>query len=291
MKIYLNGTYCERHDARVSVFDHGFLYGDGVFEGIRVYGGKAFKLAEHIDRLYESAKAILLDIPMSQKEMEDAVSGTVKENGLSESYVRLIVTRGEGTLGLDPASCGKPSVIIIVGEIQVYPREYYEKGISIVTAPSRRIAPDSLDPRIKSLNYLNNILAKMEAARAGCLEAVMLNAQGLVAECTADNIFIVKDGVLLTPPPHQGALDGITMRTVLELAGESGIRSAVMPLARYDLHTADECFLTGTGAEIMPVTSVDGRTIGAGRPGPVTKRIADAFMKYVAAPSGGAPSG
>lgn len=285
MKIYLNGTYRERNEARVSVFDHGLLYGDGVFEGIRVYGGKAFKLAEHIDRLYESAKAIVLDIPMSKKDMEEAVSGTVKANGLSEGYARLIVTRGEGPLGLDPASCGKPSVIIIAGDIQLYPKEYYEKGIAVVTASSRRIAPDALDPRIKSLNYLNNILAKIEAARAGCLEAVMLNAQGFVAECTADNIFIVKGGVLITPPPHQGALDGITMQTVLELARESGIKSAVMPLARYDLHTADECFLTGTGAEIMPVASVDGRVIGTGRPGPVTGKLMKAFRRYIAVPA------
>lgn len=285
MKVYIDGKYLDRHDARVSVFDHGLLYGDGVFEGIRVYGGKVFKLGEHIRRLFDSARAIMLEMPMTVEEMEAAVLDATGVNGLDDGYIRLVVTRGDGDLGLDPASCGRPRVIIIAGGIQVYPEEFYEKGIALVTAPSRRMAPDALDPRIKSLNYLNNVLAKIEASRAGALEAVMLNAEGFVAECTADNIFVVKHGALLTPPPFQGALDGITRGTVLELAEGLGIESGQQPLTRYDLYTAEECFLTGTGAEIMPVVSVDGRAVGDGRPGPVTGRLKEEFIKLVRAPS------
>jgi branched-chain amino acid aminotransferase len=285
VKVSIDGKYFDRDDARVSVFDHGLLYGDGVFEGIRVYAGGAFKLKEHVKRLFDSARAILLEMPMTEEEMEAAVLDAVRVNGLEDGYIRLVVTRGEGDLGLDPASCGKPRVIIIAGGIQVYPEEFYEKGIAVVTASSRRAAPDALDPRIKSLNYLNNVLAKIEASSAGALEAVMLNAQGFVAECTADNIFIVKNGALLTPPPFHGALDGITMGTVLELAVGIGIGNGQRPLTRYDLYTADECFLTGTGAEIMPVVSIDGRAVGDGKPGPVTGRLMEEFRKYVSVTS------
>jgi len=252
MKIYIDGKYYDRAEARISVFDHGLLYGDGVFEGLRVYGGRVFKLKEHIERLYMSAKAILLDIPMTPDQMGNAVSEAVKVNGKENGYIRLIVTRGEGQLGIDPASCARPSVIIIVGDIQMYPDEYYEKGVAIITSSSRRMPSDCLDPRIKSLNYLNNIMAKLEARQAGCLEAVMLNGEGFVAECTGDNIFIVKNNELLTPAPYQGALDGITMQTVLELAESIGIKTHQTTMTRYDLYNADECFMTGTGAEIIP---------------------------------------
>lgn len=281
MKIYIDGGYYEKVDAGVSVFDHGLLYGDGVFEGIRIYNGKVFKLRAHIERLYQSAKAIYLEIPMSKDELEDAVLKTVEINQKDNGYIRLIVTRGEGPLGIDPIQCKSPTVIIIVADIQLYPEEYYKKGIEIITASTRRIPSDCLDPRVKSLNYLNNILAKIEARHAGCQEAVMLNAQGFVAECTGDNIFIVKDGELLTPSPCHGALDGITMRTVLELAESIGIRVRAATLTRYDLYNADECFLTGTGAEIVPVVKIDGRVIGNGAPGKVTRLLTEEFRRLL----------
>jgi branched-chain amino acid aminotransferase len=281
MKVYIDGKYYDRGEAMISVFDHGLLYGDGVFEGIRIYKGKVFKLKEHIERLYQSAKAILLDVPIGQTEMEKAVFEAVRINAKNDGYIRLIITRGEGPLGLDPAQCAKPMVIIIVGDIQLYPQEYYEKGIAVVTAASRRMPADSLDPRVKSLNYLNNVMAKIEAKQAGCLEAVLLNHEGYVTECTADNIFIVKNGTLLTPAPHYGALDGITRMTVLNIAPSCGITSLETALTRYDLYTADECFMTGTGAEIMPVTKIDGRLIGNGSPGPVTMRLIEGFRKLV----------
>lgn len=280
-KIYIDGQLIDRDEARISVFDHGLLYGDGVFEGIRVYGGRVFKLTEHIKRLYQSAKSVLIHIPMEPADMARAVEETVEANKKRDGYIRLMVTRGVGPMGLDPSSCKRPSVIIIVTDIQLYPKELYEKGISIVTAATRRVAPDAMEPRVKSLNYLNNVMAKAEAARAGCLEAVMLNAQGYVAECTADNIFIFRDGLLITPPPHQGALDGITMRTVMELAGQLDIEHAFQPLTRYDLYTADECFMTGTGAELMPVTELDGRKVGDGTPGETTRRLVEAFRELV----------
>jgi len=283
MKIYIDGKYYDRGEAMISVFDHGLLYGDGVFEGIRIYTGKVFKLKEHVERLYQSAKAILLDIPISRAVMENAVLEAVHENAKEDGYIRLVVTRGEGPLGIDPGQCSKPSVIIIVGDIQLYPQEYYEKGISVVTAASRRMPADSLDPRVKSLNYLNNVMAKIEAKQAGCLEAVFLNHEGYVTECTADNIFIVQDGTLLTPAPHYGALDGITRMTVMNIAPSCGITSRETALTRYDLYTADECFMTGTGAEIMPVTKIDGRLIGSGEPGPATKRLIEEFRKLVVA--------
>lgn len=281
MKVYLNGTIMDAAEATISVLDHGLLYGDGVFEGIRIYGGKVFKLREHVERLFASAKAIMLSIPMTVAEMEKAILDTVAASGLSDGYIRPIVTRGTGCLGIDPASCEKPSIIIIVGTIQLYPEECYRKGIEIVSLPTRRVPSECLDPRIKSLNYLNNVLAKIEARQAGCKEGVMLNTAGQVAECTADNIFIVKNGALLTPAPQCGALDGITMRTVCELAESLSIRVTAAVLSRYDLYTADECFLTGTGAELIPATKIDGRMIGSGEPGPVTQRLIKAFHDYV----------
>jgi branched-chain amino acid aminotransferase len=281
VKIYLDGSLVPKEEARISVFDHGLLYGDGVFEGLRVYGGRVFRLDEHVRRLYESARAILLDIPLTPEDMGEAVLRTVAANEITEGYVRLIVTRGEGSLGIDPASCPRPTVIIIAGEIEVYPRELYEKGISIVTAPTRRIPAECLEPRVKSLNYLNNVLARMEARLAGCPEAVMLNAQGYVAECTVDNVFVAKAGELMTPPPHHGALDGVTMRAVLELARTLDMPAGLHPLTRHDLYTADECFLTGTGAEIMPVVRVDGRQVSNGMPGNLTTRLRKAFAKLV----------
>jgi branched-chain amino acid aminotransferase len=279
MKVYIDGRYYAPEEARISVFDHGLLYGDGVFEGIRIYGGRVFRLREHIGRLYESAAAILLGVPMTEEEMEAAVVDAVRVNAKENGYIRLIVTRGEGPLGIDPGTCKKATVIIIVSDIQLYPEEYYLKGIEIITSSTRRVPPECLDPRIKSLNYLNNILAKLEARQAGCFEAVMLNTNGFVAECTADNIFIVKHGALLTPAAHHGALEGITRAVVMEAAKSRGIAAVEATLAPYDLYNADECFLTGTGAEIVPVVRIDGRTIGSGRPGPVTGKIIAAFRE------------
>jgi branched-chain amino acid aminotransferase len=281
MKVYIDGRYYAPEEARISVFDHGLLYGDGVFEGIRIYGGKAFKLGEHIGRLYESAAVILLGIPMTEEEMEAAVIDAVRVNAKENGYIRLIVTRGEGPLGIDPGTCKKATVIVIVSDIQLYPEEYYRKGIEIITASTRRVPPECLDPRIKSLNYLNNILAKLEARQAGCFEAVMLNTNGFVAECTADNIFIVKDKMLLTPAAHQGALEGITRAVVIEAAQSRGILTIETILAPYDLYNADECFLTGTGAEIVPVVKIDGRVIGSGEPGPVTEKVIEAFRNSI----------
>jgi branched-chain amino acid aminotransferase len=269
MKIFVDGKYCSERDAKVSVFDHGLLYGDGVFEGIRAYHGRVFKLREHIDRLYSSAKAILLEIPMTPAEMMLAK--------LRDCYVRLIVTRGIGSLGLNPRSCKKPSVIIIAGKIQVYPAELYARGMDIVTVPTVRNLHSAVNPAIKSLNYLNNILAKIEANNAGVEEAVMLNSEGFVSECTADNLFIIKNGALLTPPLYAGALYGITRGTVMELAEQLGVKVSETNLTRYDLFNADECFLTGTGAEIMPVIKIDGRVIGSGKPGALTKKLVEEY--------------
>ncbi len=282
MKIYIDGEYYEKNEAKISVYDHGLLYGDGVFEGIRIYKSVIFRLEEHIERLYRGAQAILLDIPMDKERMIDTVKEAVAKNDKRDGYIRLLVTRGPGPLGIDPYQCPKPSVIIIVDDIKLYPEEYYDKGISLVTAATRRTGAECLDPRIKSLNYLNNIIAKIEARQAGCLEAVMLNRDGFVAECTADNIFIVKDGVLYTPEPTMGALDGITRDFVIELAGEMGRECRYTAIARYDLYNSDECFLTGTGAEILPVVMIDGRTIGRGNPGPVTAELKKAFDEEIA---------
>src|ERR1035438_6589149 len=277
MKIYLDGKYCNERDAKISVFDHGLLYGDGIFEGIRAYNGRVFKLKEHIDRLFYSAKSILLQIPMAHQEIMDAIVETCRRNRIRDGYIRLVVTRGPGTLGLNPNRCKNPSVIIIAGKMQLYPEELYHRGMDIVTVPTVRNLHSALNPAIKSLNYLNNILAKIEANNAGVEEAVMLNAEGFVAECTGDNIFIVKEGQLLTPPLSAGALYGITRRVVMELVAESGLKVSDPNLTRYDLFNADECFLTGTGAEVVPVVKIDGRVIGTGKPGPVT---ADLVAKY-----------
>jgi branched-chain amino acid aminotransferase len=277
MKIYIDGHYYEKEDAKISVYDHGLLYGDGVFEGIRIYFGRVFKLKAHIERLYRSARAILLDIPMSDEDMKETVLDAVKTNKTNNGYIRLLVTRGKGDLGVDPAKCPRPSVIIIVDDISLYPEEYYTKGITIITASTRRLPSDCLEPRIKSLNYLNNILAKIEATRAGALEAVMLNKEGYVTECTGDNIFIVKNGIISTPNAYPGILEGITRETVLELAETLHIPFQTVILTRYDLYNADECFLTGTGAEIIPVINIDGRKIGNGRPGTLTWKLIDAF--------------
>jgi branched-chain amino acid aminotransferase len=277
MKIFIDGKFCSERDAKVSVFDHGLLYGDGVFEGIRAYNGRVFKLKEHVDRLFASAKAILLKIPLSQEEMMKATVETIRANKLRDCYVRLIVTRGIGTLGLNPRSCKQPSVIIIAGKIQVYPAELYARGMDIVTVPTVRNLHSAVNPAIKSLNYLNNILAKIEANNAGVEEAVMLNAEGFVAECTADNLFIIKNGALFTPPLSAGALYGITRGTVMELAEQLGVKVSEPNLTRYDLFNADECFLTGTGAEIMPVIKIDGRVIGSGSPGKLTLKLTEEY--------------
>jgi branched-chain amino acid aminotransferase len=277
MKVYINGKYRDEADATISVFDHGLLYGDGIFEGIRAYNGRVFRLKEHIDRLFYSAKAILLNIPMSHGDIMKAVVDTCRQNEVRDGYIRLVVTRGVGTLGLNPNRCKDPSVIIIAGKIQLYPPELYQNGMNIITVPTVRNLHSALNPAIKSLNYLNNILAKIEANNSGCEEAIMLNAEGFVAECTGDNLFIVKENRLLTPPLTAGALYGITRRVVLDLAIELGLKAEETNLTRYDLFNADECFLTGTGAELVPVVRIDGRVIGNGKPGANTQRLVEQY--------------
>jgi len=279
MIIYLDGKLVPKEEAKVSVFDHGFLYGDGVFEGIRVYDGNVFRLDEHIERLYESAKTINLEIPLTPGEMTQATLDTVAANGKRDVYIRLVVSRGPGDLGIDPRKCPTATVVIIADSIALYPAELYEKGISLVTSSFRRIPMQCLDPRIKSLNYLNNIMAKMEATRAGVPEALMLNYSGRVAECSADNIFLVKNGDLKTPPLMEGALGGITRAAVMELARNDGINVTETRMGLHDLYNADECFLTGTGAEIMPVNAIDGRQIGFGGAGPTTTRLLSLFRE------------
>ena len=262
MQVYVDGHFVLAEEARISVFDHGFLYGDGVFEGIRVYDGNIFRLQQHIQRLYNSAQCILLTIPLSPEDMQAAIVETVSRRGLPNQYVRVVVSRGAGDLGLDPRLCRRPSVVIIADTITLYPAHLYTRGLELVTVATRRTPTWALDPRIKSLNYLNNILAKLEAQQAGALEAVMLNGEGYVAECTADNIFFVRQGQLCTPSTAAGALQGVTRDSVLEVAQELGLSTAEGFFTRYDLYTADECFITGTGAEIVPVVRIDGRTIG-----------------------------
>ena len=262
MKIYIDGKYYDEKNAKISVFDHGLLYGDGIFEGIRAYHGRVFKLKEHIDRLFRSAKAILLEVPLRHAEVMKAVVETCRRNNIQDGYIRLLVTRGAGTLGLNPNRCKKPSLVIIADKIQLYPRELYEKGLEIVTVATTRNLHSALNPAIKSLNYLNNVLAKIEANNAGCEEAIMMNAEGFVAECTGDNIFIVQAGQLFTPPLSAGALYGITRGVVIDLARAAGVKVAEPNLTRYDLFNADECFLTGTGAELIPVVKIDGRVTG-----------------------------
>ncbi len=279
LKIYMNGTLVPEEDAKVSVFDHGLLYGDGVFEGIRVYGGNVFQLEEHVLRLYESAAAIRLVIPISTDEMTDAVEQTVKANGITDGYVRLVITRGAGSLGLDIRKTSNPQIIIIADTITLYPEEIYQKGMELITASTIQNHPQALSPRIKSLNYLNNILAKIEGTDAGTVEALMMNHKGEVAECTGDNIFIVKKGILKTPPVDAGILEGVTRNVVMELAEEAGIPVEQVTMSRHDIYVADECFLTGTAAEVIAVVSLDGRTIGQGIPGPITQDLRERFQK------------
>ncbi|MGC8540228.1 MAG: branched-chain-amino-acid transaminase [Phycisphaerae bacterium] len=279
--IWMNGKLVAPEQANVSIFDHGVLYGDGVFEGLREYSGRVFRLPDHIKRLYDSARAIRLDIPYRAPELTAAIHATLQANKLTDAYIRLVVTRGSGSLDISPGNCGTPGVFIIAGRIAMYSEETYRQGMAIITASTPRIAAAALSPRIKSLNYLNNILAKWEAIDAGVAEAVMLNHLGFVCECTADNIFIVRDGQLITPAEESGILLGVTRGVVLELAQTAGIPTRQTNLTRYDLYTADECFLTGTGAEIVPVVSVDNRSIGDGKPGAMTRRLTDAFHQYV----------
>ncbi len=279
LQIYLAGKLVPQEQAVVSVFDHGLLYGDGVFEGIRVYGGKVFLEDEHIIRLYESAKSIRLEIPITPAEMTQALRDTVAANNITDGYVRLVVTRGAGTLGIDPARTSNPQVIIIADKISLYPQELYDNGMRLITASTIRNHSGALSPRIKSLNYLNNVLAKIEGTDAGTVEALMLNHKGEVAECTGDNIFIIKDGVLKTPPPEAGILEGLTRGAVMKLATEAGIEVRQTPLVRHDIFVADECFLTGTAAEVIAVVSLDGRIIGSGKPGPITADLLERFRK------------
>jgi branched-chain amino acid aminotransferase len=279
--IFMTDRLVPESEARLSVFDHGLLYGDGVFEGLRAYAGKVFRLEAHIDRLFDSARAICLEIPLSKAAVAKAVTDTLAANGLADGYVRLVVTRGAGSLGLDPNKTSHPQVIVIADTISLYPREFYDQGLRIVTAATQRTQSAALSPRIKSLNYLNNIMAKLEGLQAGCVEALMLNHKGEVAECTGDNIFVVRSGRLLTPPPDAGILEGITRGAVMELAVAAGIECREATLVRHDLYTADECFLTGTAAEVIPVVEIDGRKIGAGVPGPVTGRLTRDFHALV----------
>src|SRR5213595_2117445 len=277
MKIYIDGKYFDEQTAKVSVFDHGLLYGDGIFEGIRAYHGRVFRLKEHIDRLFCSAKAILLSLPLSPAQVMEAVVESCRKNKIRDGYIRLLVTRGVGGLGLNPNRCKNPSVIIIADKIQLFPVELYERGMDIITVPTTRNLHSALNPAIKSLNYLNNILAKIEANNGGCEEAIMLNAEGFVSECTGDNVFILKAGQMFTPPLSAGALYGITRGVVIDLARESGIAVSEPNLTRYDMFNADECFLTGTGAELIPVVKIDGRVIGAGKPGPITRSLVQKY--------------
>ena len=288
LKVWVNGNLVPPEQATVSVFDHGVLYGDGVFEGIRAYNGRVFKLGTHLRRLFESARSIRLTIPYSIEELTKATQETVKANGISSGYIRLCVTRGPGPLGLNPFICDTPRVFIIAGAISLYPKECYTQGLKVITSSVMRNHPAALSPRIKSLNYLNNVMAKIEAIDAGVLEALMLNHQGNIAECTGDNVFIVRRDplnghapTLVTPPLHAGILEGVTMNAVLDLARQAGVPMARYDLTKHDLYTADEMFLTGTAAEVIPVASVDGRPIGDGKPGPITRRLIEAFHKLV----------
>ena len=277
--VWLNGEFVRKNEAKISVFDHGFLYGDGVFEGIRAYGGRVFRLEKHLQRLWESAKAITLKIPLSREKLTEKVLQTLRKNKLKDAYIRLVISRGEGDLGLDPRKCPHPQIIIIVDKINIYSEELYEKGLKITIVSTRRNIPSALNPRIKSLNYLNNILAKIEANLSGTPEAIMLNKDGYVAECTGDNIFIIEGENLVTPPTWVGALKGITRDVVMELAQKEGISVQERVFTPAALYASDECFLTGTAAEVIPVTKVDGRTIGKGVAGPITKRLIKKFRE------------
>jgi branched-chain amino acid aminotransferase len=281
LKVWIDGKLLDKADAKISVYDHGLLYGDGVFEGIRVYGGRIFKPKEHLRRLYDSAKAIRLAIPLPPEKLLAAIEETVRANNLTDCYIRAVVTRGVGFLGIDPTKCSNPSIIIIADQIHVYPKETYEKGIAVITAATIRTHPAALSPRVKSLNYLNNILARIEANDAGVPEAIMLNSAGNVAEGTVQNIFIVRDGKVFTPTVVDGILEGVTRQTMLDLCVKLNVPHEERTLQKHDLYVADECFLTGTGAEVMPVTKIDGRVVGSGSAGPVTKRLIEAFHKFV----------
>lgn len=281
LQIYINGEFHDKENAKISVYDHGLLYGDGVFEGMRSYSGKVFRLEQHLDRLYESALAICLTIPISKEQMALDVNKTLQVNSLTNAYIRLVVTRGSGSLGLDPNRTSNPQVIIIADSISLYPEEHYQNGLKIITASTVRSHPAALSPRIKSLNYLNNIMAKIEGLQAGCVEALMLNHKGEVAECTGDNIFIVKNGTILTPPKDAGILEGITRNAILDLAKELGIVAHETTLTRHDLFVADECFLTGSAAEVIPVVSIDSRPIGQAKVGAMTTKLMAAFKKLV----------
>src|SRR6188472_2667365 len=272
-RIYIDGKFYSEASAKVSVFDHGLLYGDGIFEGIRFYNGRVFRLEQHLERLWNSARSICLEIPMTRQEMTEALLETIRQNHLRDGYIRLVVTRGVGNLGLNPTQCKSPSVIIIVATIALYHESIYRKGLTIVTCATRRSNPAALNPAVKSLNYLNNVMARIEANLAGADEVLMLNDAGNVAECTADNVFIVKHGQILTPPVAAGALRGITRSVVFEIAAELGVKVRETDITRHDVFVADECFLTGTAAEIVPVVKADGRSIGSGKPGPITARI------------------
>ncbi len=280
MLIYIDGEFLSKAEAKVSVFDHGLLYGDGVFEGIRSYNGRVFKLDEHLERLYDSAKSIMLQIPIPIETMKEQVLETLRLNHLTEAYIRLIVTRGVGDLGLDPDKCPKPTIIIIADKITLYPPKFYEEGLEIVTASVRRNYAEAINPRIKSLNYLNNILAKIEGKQAGAEEVLMLNAEGYVVECSGDNIFWIKNEVLVTPPVHIGILEGVTRNSVIDLAREAGMRVEERVFTRHDLYITDECFLTGTAAEVIPVVKIDQRPIGDGQPGKITQKLIDAFRQF-----------
>jgi branched-chain amino acid aminotransferase len=283
LKIYIDGNFHDQAEAKISVFDHGLLYGDGVFEGIRFYNDRVFRLQEHVDRLWDSARAIAMDIPMSKSELVAATLETIRQNDLHDGYVRLIVTRGVGSLGLSPDSCRRPSIIIIAATIALYPEELYHKGLTMVTCSTRRTPPAALSPRVKSLNYLSNVLAKLEAQNAGAGEGLMLNEQGYVAECTGDNIFIVKKGEISTPHLNSGILAGVTRAVVFELAEKLGIRALERELIRHDIYTADECFLTGTAAEVIPAVQLDRRLIGNGQPGPITLQLIESFRELTRA--------
>ncbi len=280
-KVYINGKLFEKSEARISVFDHGLLYGDGVFEGIRSYSGRVFRLPQHVDRLYESARAIHLEIPIPRAAMADAIVQTLAANKLTDAYIRVVVTRGAGSLGLDPRKTTDPQIIIITDKIALYPPELYEHGLKIVTAATTRNHPNAVNPRIKSLNYLNNILAKIEATQAGCLEALMLNHKGELAECTGDNVFVVQHGTIHTPSIDSGILEGITRASVIDLAREAGYPVIERTMDRLDVFKADECFLTGTAAELIPVIECDGRIIGDGKPGPITRELLKRFQALV----------
>jgi branched-chain amino acid aminotransferase len=279
--IFLNGEFVTKENAKISVYDHGFLYGDGIFEGIRVYSGNIFRMKEHMDRLYRSAKSILLTMPYTEEELTDIIVATVEKNPYEDAYIRIVVSRGVGDLGLDPYNCKKANVVVIVEPLSIFPKELYETGLEIVTVATRRNRPDVLSPKVKSLNYLNNVLVRIEARLANVSEALMLNDQGYVAEGSADNVFIIKDNCFYTPPGYVGALEGITRNAVMEIARELGYEVKEKPFTRHDVYTADEVFLTGTAAEVIAVVKVDGRVIGEGHPGAHTKELLVKFRERV----------